>query len=272
MKIASVQMKPKVGNFEKNFSFIKTMIEKAAGSKADVVLFPELAISGYTFDVEVLKNGAEFFQNISDELIRLSRKYDMAIILGAPRILNGKIKNSLAVIKKKREILFYDKTHLFRKENEIFDAGESFLVFKFKDVIFGVLLCYEIGFPEISRVLTLHGAQVIFASFAFGRLRERIYDTATRARAIENGVYLVTSSTVGKGVMDFLGKSRIVHPSGKVMEELEDGQGMIISDIDLSILDHYRYEEEGDSHAYFKRRRPELYYEISSLKYPVFRG
>jgi len=269
VKIASVQMQPKVGNFERNFSFIKTMVEEAANRKADIVLFPELALSGYTFDVEVLKSGAEFFQKISDELIRLSRKYDMAAVLGTPRILKGKLRNSLAVIKKKREILFYDKTHLFRNENEIFDPGDNFLVFRFKNVIFGPLLCYEIGFPEISRILALHGAQVILASFAFGRLRERIYDTATRARAIENGVYLVTSSTVGKGVMDFLGKSRIVHPSGKVMEELKNGEGVIISDIDLSVLDHYRYEEQGDSHAYFKRRRPELYYEIPSLRYPI---
>ncbi|MCD6449871.1 MAG: carbon-nitrogen hydrolase family protein, partial [Thermotogaceae bacterium] len=211
----------------------------------------------------------EFFQSISDDLIRLSRKYDISIVIGTPRVVGRKIRNSLAIIKKKREILFYDKTHLFRKENDVFEPGNSFVVFKFKNVAFGVLLCYEIGFPEVTRVLTLHGAQVILASFAFGKQRERIYDVATKARAIENGVYLVTSSTVGKGIMNFLGKSRIIHPSGKVLEELNNGEGIITANIDISTLYHYRYKERGDSHAYFKRRRPELYYEIPSLKYPV---
>jgi hypothetical protein len=105
-------------------------------------------------------------------------------------------------------------------------------------------------------------------TFAFGKERERIYDTATKARAIENGNYFVASSTTGKGLMDFIGKSRIVHPSGKVIAEIEEGEGMITAELDTTVLQHYRYEETEDSHAYFSNRRKELYGEICRIRGP----
>ncbi len=262
LKVAAVQMQPKVGDFESNFSFIMEMSEKACKSGADLVLFPELSLSGYTLDEAVLKKAWEYFKQVSEQVLRLSRMCDMAIIFGTPRIVGGNLRNSTAIFKKKREVLFYDKTHLFRAEKDVFEPGDDFLTFKFKEVTFGVLTCYEIGFPEISRCLTLRGAQVLLVSFAFGKERWKIYDTATKARAIENGCYLVASSTTGKGFMDFIGHTRIVHPSGQVMAELEEEQGMIIRELDLDVLYHYRYEEAGDSHAYFKNRDPRLYKDL----------
>ena len=262
MKVAAVQMAPKVGDFSENTKFIEQAFIDSCKQGAKLVLFPELALSGYTLDPEVLKLGAELSRDFLQDLLKLSRELDCSAVLGLPRIISGKLRNSTAVVKKKRQILFYDKTHLFRAEKSIFEPGEDYLVFKFEDVSFGLLTCYEIGFPEISRILALKGAQVILASFAFGKERFKIYDTATRARAIENAAFLVAASTTGKGLMDFIGMSRIVHPSGEVMAQLEEGEGIILADIDIGQLHHYRYEEEGDSHAYFKNRKPHLYKEL----------
>ncbi len=249
-----------VGEFEKNWNFIKSMIKTAGENSIDVLLFPELCITGYTLDKEILLKGAEFFKNIQSALLRFSREYDMAIVLGVPRSVKGEMKNSLVVVKKKREILFYDKTHLFRKEKDVFTPGQDFVVFDFKNVKIGLLICYEIGFPEVSRILALRGAEILLASFAFGEERKRIYDTATKARAIENGAYLVTSSQTGKGLMDFIGRSRIISPSGEVLKEFSKHEkGLAYCDLDLSVIHHYRYEEIGDSHAYFSNRKPELY-------------
>ena len=261
MRTAVVQAKSNVGNFEENFQKIAEIVSR---NSADVFVFPELFLSGYTLDERILRDGAKFLDSNLNDLVRLSREKDAMIIFGAPRIVGKNLRNSVVVIKKKREVLFYDKTHLFRKEKEIFEPGEDFLVFDFKGVKFGVLLCYEIGFPEISRILALRGAQVLTSLFAFGKERYRIYDTATKARAIENGAFLVASSTTGKGLMDFIGNSRVVHPSGKVLSQLDDEEGILATDIDVSVLDHYRYEETGDSHAYFANRKSNMYRDICS--------
>ena len=259
MKTAVVQAKSNIGKFQENFQKI---FEIAGRISADVFVFPELFLSGYTLDERILREGAKFLSANLKNLVKLSREKDAMIIFGAPRIVGKSLRNSAVVIRKKREVLFYDKTHLFRKEKEIFEPGEDFLVFDFKGVRFGVLLCYEIGFPEISRILTLRGAQVLISLFAFGRERWRIYDTATKARAIENGSFLISSSTTGKGLMDFIGKSRVVHPSGEVLSQLDDEEGILTTDIDVSVLDHYRYEEMGDSHAYFVNRKADMYKDI----------
>ena len=259
MRIASVQTISSVGNFEGNFQKIVEVVGK---NSADVFVFPELFLSGYTLDEEILKESSRFLNSKIEDLVKISRKRDAMIIFGAPRIVGGNLRNSAVIVRKKREVLFYDKTHLFRKEKEVFEPGEDFLVFDFKGMRFGTLLCYEIGFPEISRILALRGAQVLIALFAFGKERERIYDTATKARAIENGAFLIASSTTGKGFMDFIGKSRAIHPSGEVLAQLDEEEGILTVDIDASVLDHYRYEEKGDSHAYFANRRPGVYKDV----------
>lgn len=259
MRFAVVQTLSRVNNLESNFQRIFNV---AGRTSADVFVFPELFLSGYTLDEKILKESSKFLNSKLEELVKLSRERNAAITFGAPRIVGKSLRNSVVVVRKKREVLFYDKTHLFRKEKEVFEPGEDFLVFDFKGVRFGILLCYEIGFPEISRVLALRGAQVLIALFAFGKERERIYDTATKARAIENGAFLVASSTTGKGLMDFIGKSRVVHPSGEVLAQLDEEEGIISVDIDISVLDHYRYEEKGDSHAYFVNRHSDMYGDI----------
>ena len=262
VRVSVVQLHSFAGEFERNYEKMLEFLEKAAEKSSSLVVFPELSLSGYTLDGRVLRDGARFLDEKIDELVKISRKYDMAIVFGSPRIFGGKLRNSAVVVKKKREVLFYDKTHLFRREKEVFEPGEDFLVFDFKGIRFGVLICYEIGFPEISRILALRGAQVLIALFAFGKERWRIYETATKARAIENGSYLLASSTTGEGLMDFIGRSRIVHPSGEVLAQIDEGEGLVFADIDTSFLDHYRYEEEGDSHAYFSNRRRDLYKEV----------
>ncbi|SHH45178.1 carbon-nitrogen hydrolase family protein [Thermosipho atlanticus] len=262
MLIASSQFNPIPGKFEYNFNKYIEFINEAGKNGAMTILFPELSLSGYTYDFEILKKGVDFFKEIKSELLKLSRKFNMAIVGGTPRVVLGKLRNSVFVIKKKKDILFYDKTHLFRKEKEIFEPGERFLVYKFNGVYFGIFICYEVGFPEIARILAINGAQVFLAPFAFGKERKHIYDIATRARAIENGSFLVSSSTTGKGVMEYLGNSRIVGPDGTILARARKKEEIIYYDIDVSTIDFYRFKEEGKSHAYFLNRQKHLYTDV----------
>lgn len=260
MRVAAVQMLPAIGDFEGNLERIEQFIEMAVSEGAEVVVFPELTISGYTWDEAILKRGALFFSEVAKKkLLKLSREGQILIAVGTPRIVLGKLRNSLVIFKKKKELLFYDKTHLFRGEKNVFEPGEYFLVFSYRGVVFGTLICYEIGFPEISRILTFKGSKVILSAFAFGKARGYTYDVATRSRAVENGVFLVASSMCGEGFVEFVGRTRIVGPNGKVMNEIESGEGLICEDLDLDAVYHYRYDEEGDSHAYLRNYMSHLY-------------
>ncbi|ONN27315.1 nitrilase [Thermosipho affectus] len=259
MLIAAAQFEPKPGKFEYNYLKHVQFIEEAGKLGIRLILFPELSISGYTYDKDILLSSVKFFKEKEEELIWLSRKYNIAIVGGVPRVVLSEIRNSVFVVKKKKGVLFYDKTHLFRKEKDVFYPGEKFLVFKFDGVRFGILICYEIGFPEISRILTINGAQVLLVPFAFGRERKHIYDIATKARALENGAFLVTASTSGKGLMNFIGSSRIVGPDGNVIISARKKEQLIYHDVDVKTLDYFRFEEKGISHAYFLNRKKELY-------------
>ncbi|QTA38590.1 carbon-nitrogen hydrolase family protein [Thermosipho ferrireducens] len=266
MLITSAQFEPVPGKFKENFEKHIEFIEKAGSIGADIILFPELSLSGYTYNPEILENSIDFFKKIKEDLLKLSRKYNIAIIGGIPRKIQGKLRNSVFVFRKKKEILFYDKTHLFRKEKEVFESGEHFLLFRFSGVNFGIFICYEVGFPEIARILALNGAEVFLVPFAFGKERAHIYDIATRSRALENGAFLVTSSTAGKGIMDYIGKSRLINPRGDIVVEAVQKEELIASEIDVQQLHHYRFIESGDSHAYFLNRREELYQTTKVMK------
>ncbi len=264
MLLGAVQFFPKPGEYQRNFEKILEYADEGAKRGVKLLVFPELTISGYTLNERILREGWDFTRKILEELIRISRTKDMALVFGTPRLVSGKLRNSVAIVKKKREILFYDKTHLFRKEKDIFEAGSDFLVFKYEGVLFGVSVCYETAFPEVSRVLALRGARIILSLFAFGRERWRIYDVATKSRAVENGAFLVSASTCGRGFMDFVCHSRIVHPSGEIMAEIESGEGLIYSDVNPEETYKYRYLEVEDSHAYFSNRKPWMYTDVVS--------
>ncbi|PLV58772.1 nitrilase [Thermotoga sp. KOL6] len=260
MRIAAVQMLPRIGEYQWNLERIGHFVEEAIDNGVSLIVFPELTISGYTWDEGVMKKGSVFFKEVAKKkLLKLSREGQIVIVVGTPRTVLGKLRNSLVIFKKKKELLFYDKTHLFRGEKDIFEPGEYYLAFSYKNVVFGTLICYEIGFPEISRILAFKGSKIILASFAFGKMREHTYDVATRARAVENGVFLVASSMCGEGFTEFVGRTRIVGPNGKIMKEIPNEEGLIFEDIDPDIVYHYRYNEEGDSHAYFRNYKKHIY-------------
>ena len=125
------------------------------------------------------------------------------------------------------------------------------------------MVCYELGFPEVARVLALRSVRLLLAPAAFAARREHIWRTATVARALENGCYLAAANHSGPSPGgEFLGASRIVDPRGSVVAAANAGNEVVYADLDSSLIDEVR-GGEGGGHTYFADRRPELYGEIS---------
>jgi len=250
--IVSIQLDSKPKKVNLNLKTAKDII-LSIPTDFDVIVFPELFASGYFWDESIKKLSAEIQPEVEEWLKEVSKTYKSAVFAGIGRVdENGNYKNSMAVIENGKVKGYYDKRILFRREAEFFTPGKECKVFEIDGVNYGTFLCYEIGFPEIHRNLALKGAEVIIGSFAFGKSRQRFYDTLTRARAIENGTYLVTSSMTGTtDSFNFLGYSRIVAPNGEILSTALEKKGWIYSEIDIEKVDYFRYTESDDSHGYF---------------------
>jgi predicted amidohydrolase len=119
--------------------------------------------------------------------------------------------------------------------------------------IVGLLICYDLRFPELSRLLTIKGADVLIAPSAWvaGEMKEEHWQTMIKARAIENGSYIVAPDQVGN---IYCGKSMVVDPFGVVLLDMGKREGMEIVDIDKA-----RIQQVRRSLPLLKNRRTDIY-------------
>jgi predicted amidohydrolase len=119
--------------------------------------------------------------------------------------------------------------------------------------IAGLLICYDLRFPELSRLLTIKGADVLIAPSAWvaGEMKEEHWQTMIKARAIENGSYIVAPDQVGN---IYCGKSLVVDPFGVVLLDMGKREGVEIVDIDKA-----RIQQVRRSLPLLKNRRTDVY-------------
>jgi predicted amidohydrolase len=243
-------------NLEKAVNYIENLVEE----ETDLILLPEMFNSGYGVDEKTVSSAIGMQEETIETLSAMSDYNDITIVAGIINKTGGGLYNSSVVVQPYSDPVYYNKTHLFRDEKKVFSPGNALKTIEFDGIRFGLQLCYEIGFPEVSRKLSREGAQVLLVPFAFGKTRRYIYDIATRARAIENGCYLVAASQNGScPSMEMVGESRIVSPSGEILCSCGDGEGFCFADIDTKKIERYRFKESGDSHGYFSNFRDDLY-------------
>ncbi len=260
IKVGVIQSSAIPGEAGENLEQALTSAEMLSDKGVDVVVLPEMFNSGYGVDPQTLKAAEESFEETIETLSVLADDRELMIVGGIAKKVREKWFNSVVVVRPFIEPIYYNKTHLFRDEKKLFTPGDSFVVFEYSGIRFGILMCFEIGFPEVSRYLCQKGSEVIISVFAFGKERSRIYQTATIARSIENGTFLVASSQTGRpGKTEFTGSSRIVAPSGELLADAGTAEGFILAELNTSLVKRYRYEEGGDSNGYYSNLRPELY-------------
>ena len=227
MKISIAQFKSEFGNVDKNFSTASRLIEAAKNS--DVILLPELWTTGY------YPTPVENFADIDgiktkDFLCAVAEKFSVNIIGGSAIVSSGgQIFNRCHVANRRGEICAaYDKTHLFSfaAEDKVFSAGDKISVVELDGVHCGLAICYDLRFPEFFRKIALAGAEIIFIPAAWSLKRLTPRQILTKARAIENQIFIVFANSSGK--------SEIVNPSGEVIAESGRGEEILTAEIDLS--------------------------------------
>jgi len=253
--VATVQMKPELGNAENNLVKMSDFVSKIASQqKVDLIIFPELITSGYELGVKF----TELAQRVPGPAINLmaQRAADAGVYIAFGLASKEKVEsilyNSAVLVGPEGELLgSYNKVHLKGEERMAFREGFKMPVIDTGEIgKIGLMLGWDLAFPEVARCLTLEGAELICVLANWETTNIDEWKTYVRSRAYENTVYVAAANRVGDDVtMNFGGESMIVGPRGKVLASLEpdaetkkSSEGFCVARIDLDEVRRYREE------------------------------
>jgi predicted amidohydrolase len=243
IKVALAQISCKPEDKAENLAKMQKAVAKAKKQGADLIIFPELSLTGYVVRDQIYEL-AETIPGPSCKIIEeTARKTKSHIIFGMPELserTQATIHNTAVLIGPKGIIGKYRKMHLpthsVFEEKRYFRPGYQTAVFDTALGRIGLIICYDIFFPELSRLTRLKGAQLIVCISASPSTRRTFFETLTIARAMENATFLAYVNLVGiEDGLQFWGGSRIVGPGGKVLAQAKyDEEDFVICDIDYA--------------------------------------
>jgi N-carbamoylputrescine amidase len=265
IRIAVVIFRSVAGDIRRNLDAMQPWIKASGEAGAAVVCFPEMNITGYS-NLSEIKDSAESVPGpISRDLSNLSKNHGITILAGIlERDETGRLFPSHLVIRPDGFVGVYRKLHIAPPEQENFTPGDKIPVFDINGLRFGIQLCYDVHFPELSTQMAVKGAELIFIPHASPRGtpkdKYRSWMRHLSARAFDNSLFIVACNQAGnngKG-LEFPGIAVIIGPSGEVIEKnLSGEESMIVLDLKAQDLNRVR----GHRMRYFlPNRRPELYY------------
>jgi predicted amidohydrolase len=240
IRIASCQF-PVSADMKENFRYIEAQITEAKLKKADVVHFPECALSGYpgTDMMSLAKFDWDELHRMTDSVMSLAKELNIWVIMGSLHRLSGSNKphNSLYVINPEGKITDrYDKRFCTGTDLEYCSPGDHFVTFSIKGVTCGLLICYDVRFPELYREYRKLGCDVIFQSFynarqVKGSIHPIIMPVSAQAHAATNYFYMSLSNSSAPESWP----CHFITPDGLVQNKLQpNAPCILISDIDIS--------------------------------------
>jgi predicted amidohydrolase len=258
VRIAVGQMQPLIGDLDGNLAKMKEILTSSSENDVDVLVLPELANSGYVFNSreeayslsETIPDG-----DFSRHLMEWSKGGGL-VVAGLCERDNGDLYNSAAIFGNGEHLTTYRKIQLFNKEKEWFLPGNKEPpVVEHNGHRYGIMVCFDWAFPEITRILALKKAQAILHP---ANLVLPFCPDAMITRSIENRVFTATSGRTGEERnIRFIGGSQITTPKGEVLLRMDEGHsGLLWADLDLKEADNKSLTEHNDALA---DRRPELY-------------
>jgi predicted amidohydrolase len=264
--VAIVQMRSsedKMENLELSVGFIR----EAAKKKSNLICFPEFQMA-YSPVSQSANQLSEIAESVNDgnfiTTLRKAAKVNKISIIStiyekSNREFDNRVYDTVVLIDNKGGISsVYRKLHLYDalgfKESDRMMAG-NMIEKPVKTLVgnIGLMICYDIRFPEMSRILTVKGANVLVlpSAWVHGVMKEEHWQTLLKARAIENGLYIIAPDQVGN---IFSGRSMAVDPFGVVLLDMGNREGMEVVEIDKS-----RVQKVRELLPLLKNRRTDVY-------------
>jgi len=257
ISIAIAQLDLKCGSPEDNFLKAQKAVRQAAEQNADIILLPELWASGFDLEktheyASLLNEG--WFSRMSELAV------ENAIGVGGSLIeeSQGEYYNTFALYGGDGSLLgSYRKIHLFQKleEHIHFSGGEKIVVLNSPWGRVGLVICYDLRFPEIFRSCAVEGAELILLVAEWPKRRIEDWKILLQARAIENQCFIAAVNKVGSSQGAPLGgNSAIINPRGEILAQGGEKEELLQSEIDLAEVTQTR-----EWMPVFDDRRPDIY-------------
>lgn len=257
-------MRAVVGDKPGNLDRVRRLAARAADSGSEVLVLPEACLTGYTVR-ESMKPWVEPVEGpLTEALHQIAREYDLSILAGLVEADHGdKCYLTQVMVGPDGLIGAYRKTHLGPTEKTMFQAGNRLNVIDYRGIRYGLQLCYEGHFPEVTQAQALAGAEVILIPHASPRENpEEKLERWLRylpARAYDNTVFLIACNQAGpnNGGLTFAGVALIIGPKGDVIAQktgLEDD--LVTADLKAADLSTVKNGRMG---YFLPLRRPDIY-------------
>ena len=274
IKIAAVQMDPEIMKNRENLDNILLKTRNAASNGADLIVFPECALTGYVFASR--EEAIPFMETIpgpsTDKLIACCKELGVYVIVGLLEIDAGKCFNVAALMGPQGLVGKYRKVHLpFLGIDRFVDPGDKpFQVYKTPIGNIGIHICYDCNFPESARIMTLLGADILALPTNWPEGRGKVAKYVIITRAYENKVHLVAVDRVGseRGAK-FIGSSKIIDAWGDTLAEAgSDDEEIIYAEVTLAEARQKRIVFKAGEFEldFIGDRRPELYDELTQIR------
>ncbi|MGH7687859.1 MAG: nitrilase-related carbon-nitrogen hydrolase [Candidatus Dormibacteria bacterium] len=271
VRIAVAQYEPRVGDRDGNRARAERWLQEATRRRAQLVVLPELASSGYVFSSEdEAAASAEPLDGAFVSALQAACVQSGCVVVAGLNELDGTRRHNSAVIVGPRGLLaVYRKLHLFNDEKSWFAPGDELVVAETPAGMVGVVICYDLRFPEATRALALAGAEIIavptnwVASFKRTVWDDRGYVQANyvaMATAGQSGVVVACADRVGvERDVRFIGASIIVGPDGWPVAgpASRGGDELLIADVDLDQNEQQRMSTPRNH--LITDRRPDAY-------------
>jgi N-carbamoylputrescine amidase len=233
--------------FEDNLRTCMDMVHKAAQNGADMVIFPEMNLTGYVTDQSVSSFSRPVDAHLVHLFSRLSDQLNLAILSGLAEKTDGRIYGSHLVFVPGSPYGRYRKLHIAPNEQDLFSPGSEIPLFMHAGVRFGIQLCYDAHFPELSTAMALNGADLIVFPHASPRGTDtdkfRSWMRHLPARAFDNGVFVAAVNQTGDNGagLTFPGLSLAIGPDGRLISRsFSSGNHLHFVSLDPEELVHVR--------------------------------
>ena len=264
IKAALVVQNCLAGNYEKNLESTKNFIGIAIEKGAQLIVFPEMNLTGYMVNDDICSVSRAVTEDMLNLFRDIAKISQATIMVGlAEKTQDKNIYASHFVFNPNGSSDVYRKIHISPFEKKYFSAGNQISIFNSHDLIFGVQLCYDAHFPELSQAMALKQADIIFIPHASprGTSQEKFDSWARhlRARAFDNGLYIAALNQTGDNMkgLSFPGICLLIGPDGNVVyKSIDDSEEVHIITIKKTVLSDVR------SHPmryYLPNRRTDLF-------------
>lgn len=242
VRVAVMQTDPRIGEIEHNLDQIVRAVED---TWCDLLVLPECALTGYGFDqpIEARSHARVIPNSATDAVTKACKRHQRYAIFGLLELVGDRYYNSAVLVGPGGVIGTYRKMHLpFLGVDRFAWPGDlGFPVFDTPIGRIGMLICYDLSFPEAARALKLNGAEIICVPTNWPMAAEVSCIQAPPVRAQENHVWLVTANRVGEeNGFRFRGESRICDPDGRILAVSGQGEGSIAAEIEPETADRNR--------------------------------